>query len=209
MNSSENSHNGQSTNGSLKLPVGWFERIVLSCDFFAVHCGEGVTGVKLHCASCKRLKMYQLYHRSLWAWLQLIFYRISLGFDFLYVSFVRKKNQLQLIIQFSSVYFVTVWSWNLHVKKTNKKPPNTINNNNNKSFFSTSAHVTQIFRHLTAQSSDCIKALMLKTKIVLWCSALCKPRAEHLRGITVMREQLYFNYSLSNCCAMLTTAAAW
>lgn len=102
--------------------------------FFAVHCGEGVTGVKLHCASCKRLKMYQLYHRSLWACLQLIFYRISLGFDFLYASFVWKKNQLQLIIQFSSVYFVTVWSWNLHVKKTNKKPPNTINNNN-KSFF--------------------------------------------------------------------------
>lgn len=88
------------------------------------------------------------------------------------------------------------------LKKTNKKPPN------NK-FFCTSAHVTQIFRHLTTQSSDCIKALMLKTKIALWCSALCKPRAEHLRGITMMREQLYFNYSLSNCCAMLTTAAAW
>lgn len=176
--------------------------------FFAVHCGEGVTGVKLHCASCKRLKMYQLYHRSLWAWLQLIFYRISLGFDFLYASFVWKKKKLQLIIQFSSVYFVTVWSWNLHVKKNKQKTPQH-NKQQQQKFFCTSAHVTQIFRHLTTQSSDCIKALMLKTKIVLWCSALCKPRAEHLRGITMMREQLYFNYSLSNCCAMLTTAAAW
>lgn len=120
----------------------------------------------------------------------------------------KKKNHLQLIIQFSSVYFVTVWSWNLHVKKTNKKPPQH-NKQQQQKFFCTSAHVTQIFRHLTTQSSDCIKALMLKTKIALWCSALCKPRAEHLRGITMMREQLYFNYSLSNCCAMLTTAAAW
>lgn len=202
MSSSDNSHNGQSTNGSLKLPVGWFERIVLSCDFFAVHCGEGVTGVKLHCASCKRLKMYQLYHRSLWAWLQLIFYRISLGFDFLYASFVWKKKKSTTAnypVQFISSQFEVEICM---LKKTNKKPPN------NK-FFCTSAHVTQIFRHLTTQSSDCIKALMLKTKIALWCSALCKPRAEHLRGITMMREQLYFNYSLSNCCAMLTTAAAW
>lgn len=134
MSSSDNSHNGQSTNGSLKLPVGWFERIVLSCDFFAVHCGEGVTGVKLHCASCKRLKMYQLYHRSLWAWLQLIFYRISLGFDFLYASFVWKKKKSTTAnypVQFISSQFEVEICM---LKKTNKNPPNTIHNNN-KSFF--------------------------------------------------------------------------
>lgn len=125
MSSSDNSHNGQSTNGSLKLPVGWFERIVLSCDFFAVHCGEGVTGVKLHCASCKRLKMYQLYHRSLWAWLQLIFYRISLGFDFLYASFVWKKKKSTTAnypVQFISSQFEVEICM---LKKQTKNPPTT------------------------------------------------------------------------------------
>lgn len=99
-----------------------------------MHCGEGVTGVKLHCASCKRLKMYQLYHRSLWAWLQLIFYRISLGFDFLYASFVWKKKKSTTAnypVQFISSQFEVEICM---LKKTNKKPPNTIHNNN-KSFF--------------------------------------------------------------------------
>lgn len=35
----------------------WFERILLSCDC-AMHCGEEVMGVKLHCAICTGTKMY-------------------------------------------------------------------------------------------------------------------------------------------------------
>lgn len=37
----------------------WFERILLSCDC-AMHCGEEVMGVKLHCAICKGPQMYSL-----------------------------------------------------------------------------------------------------------------------------------------------------
>lgn len=208
MRSSENSHNGQSTNGSLKLPVGWFERIVLSCDFFCCALWRGGNGCEIALCQLQEAENVPTIPQVSLSMTAINLLSDKSRFWFSLCEFCLKKKKLQLIIQFSSVYFVTVWSWNLHVKKNKQKTPQH-NKQQQQKFFCTSAHVTQIFRHLTTQSSDCIKALMLKTKIVLWCSALCKPRAEHLRGITMMREQLYFNYSLSNCCAMLTTAAAW
>lgn len=77
----------------------WFERILLSCDC-AMHCGEEVMGVKLHCAICKGPKMCSLmslshtgsqhqsnedlFHRYKMMWLQLMFYGGILCLSFIW-----------------------------------------------------------------------------------------------------------------------------